>query len=93
MFEQILAFVGPFVLGVVVGALVKRILSIALLIIALFIALMAFGYLAPEQVFTLLQQFGHVAKDALENATKLRELIPYTSIAFIIGLIVGLWRG
>ena len=91
--EQLVALVGPFVVGVLVGVLAKRILSVALILIALFIALAALGYMSPEQVTRLLQQLGYAAKDALDSAMKIKDAVPYSSVAFLIGLAIGLWKG
>ena len=93
MMEQLVALVGPFVVGLLVGVLAKRILSVALILIALFIALAALGYMSPEQVTRLLQQLGYAAKDALESAMKIKDAVPYSSVAFLIGLAIGLWKG
>jgi hypothetical protein len=91
--EQLVAFVGPFVVGLLVGVLAKRILSVALILIALFIALAAIGYMSPEQVTGLLQQLGYAAEDALDSAMKIKDAVPYSSVAFLIGLAIGLWKG
>jgi MFS-type transporter involved in bile tolerance (Atg22 family) len=91
--EQLVAFVGPFVVGLLVGVLAKRVLSEALILIALFIALAALGYTLPEQVTGLLQQLGYAAEDALDRAMKIKDAVPYSSVAFLIGLAIGLWKG
>jgi uncharacterized membrane protein (Fun14 family) len=91
--EQLVAFVGPFVVGLLVGVLAKRALSEALILIALFIALAAIGYKSPEQVTELLQQLGYAARDALDSAMKIKDAVPYSSVAFLIGLAIGLWKG
>lgn len=93
MFEQIAAVAGPFLLGLIVGALIKRVLTFALLIMALFVVLVAFGYATPQQVASILQQLGYAAKDALDYAMKFRDVVPYSSLAFLVGLAIGLWRG
>ncbi len=91
--EQLVAFVGPFVVGLLVGVLAKRVLSVALILIALFIVLAAIGYMSPEQVAGLLQQLGYAAKDALDSAMRIKDAVPYSSVAFLIGIAIGLWKG
>jgi hypothetical protein len=91
--EQLVAFVGPFVVGLLVGVLAKRVLSVALILIALFIVLAAIGYMSPEQVARLLQQLGYAAKDALDSAMRIKDAVPYSSAAFLIGIAIGLWKG
>ena len=91
--EQIIQLVGPFVVGLLVGVLAKRIVSVAVVLAALFIALTALGYTSPQQVAQILQQIGYSAKDAVATAMNLRNAIPYSSLAFLIGLAIGLWKG
>jgi hypothetical protein len=91
--EQVIQLVGPFVVGLLVGVLAKRIVSVAVALAALFIALTALGYMSPQQVAQILQQIGYSAKDAVATAMNLRNAIPYLSLAFLIGLAIGLWRG
>lgn len=88
-----LSVVGSFLLGLLVGALAKRILSAALILVALFITLMAFGYISHDQLVEFLRQIGMSAAEAAEWVVNLRNVVPYTSIAFIAGLILGFWKG
>jgi uncharacterized membrane protein (Fun14 family) len=91
--EQIIQLVGSFVVGLLVGVLMKRVVSVAVVLVALFIALVALGYMSPQQVAQILQQIGYSAKDAVTTAMNLRNAIPYSSLAFLIGLAIGLWKG
>jgi len=91
--EQIIQLAGPFVVGLLVGVLVKRIVSVAVVLAALFIALVALGYTSPQQVTQILQQIGYSAKDAVTTAMNLKNAVPYSSVAFLIGLAIGLWKG
>jgi len=91
--EQAAALAGPFIIGLLVGILAKRLLSAALVLVALFIALAALGYTSPSQVATMLQQIGYAAKDAIAQAQWLKDTVPYSSAAFLIGLAIGLWKG
>jgi predicted branched-subunit amino acid permease len=76
--------------GLLVGVLAKRIVSVAVVLAALFIALVALGYTSPQQVTQILQQIGYSAK---ETAMNLKNAVPYSSLAFLIGLAIGLWKG
>ncbi|ABL88340.1 conserved hypothetical protein [Pyrobaculum islandicum DSM 4184] len=93
MLDQLLALVGPFIVGFLVGALAKRILSAALILTALVLVLAALGYISPQQITAVLQQLGYATKDAIYYAMKIKDTIPYSSIAFLLGLALGLWRG
>jgi uncharacterized membrane protein (Fun14 family) len=91
--DNVLALLGPLVIGFLVGVLAKRVLSLAAVLIALFIALAALGYLSPDQVTAFLKQLGYAANEALAYATRIKNAIPYSSITFLIGLALGLWKG
>ncbi|ACB39085.1 hypothetical protein [Pyrobaculum neutrophilum] len=93
MLGEVLALLGPFIVGFLVGVLAKRLLSAAVALLALFVALAALGYISPQQVTAILQQLGYAAKDAVYYATKVKDAVPYSSLAFLLGLALGLWKG
>jgi uncharacterized membrane protein (Fun14 family) len=86
----ILSIAGPFLIGFLLGAAVKRALRAALVIIALAIALVALGYVQPGQLASAAQQLYPALKQLV---AALRESLPYSSAAFLAGLALGLWRG
>jgi uncharacterized membrane protein (Fun14 family) len=86
----ILSIAGPFLIGFLLGAAVKRALRAALVIIALAIALVALGYVKPAQLASAAQQLYPALKQLV---AALRETLPYSSAAFLAGLALGLWRG
>jgi hypothetical protein len=92
-FAWILPIAIPLVLGLIVGIIIKRTMKLLLVIVLLVIVLVAIG-------FTQLPSFTDVANAALKylpmiwaEAGPLLNLLPYSSITFIIGLILGLWKG
>lgn len=93
MLDQIASIAGPFLIGLLLGVLAKRLISLAIVLIALFIALAAFGYISFEQVSALLQQLGVSAREALDYSMRIKNAIPHSSLAFLIGLAIGLWKG
>lgn len=93
MLGNIEALVGPLIIGFLVGVLAKRVMSLAAALIALFIALAALGYISPEQVTAFLKQLGYAANEASTYATELKSAMPYSSLTFLLGLALGLWKG
>lgn len=90
--ESLIPLVAPFLIGLLIGAIVKKALNLIVLGVALVIVLIATGSvsLAYEDVYDR----------ALETLPKLWGdaqgwvgVIPYSSVGFLIGLAIGLWRG
>lgn len=82
----------PFVIGLLVGAIIKRTISILLLIIALIVVLAFTGYLSLSVESLYEKAVEHLPK-IFDQTETLKNLLPYTSISFIIGLAIGLWKG
>lgn len=90
---QIVSIVGLFVLGLLVGILVRKLLSVALIILAIVILAIALGYLSPATLTSLLHYAGYAASIAYTKVQQFMSVIPYSSLAFIIGLVIGLIKG
>jgi len=82
----------PFILGLLIGLLIKNALKLIFVIIALVIILVVTGALSLG--------LGDLYDQAMKFLPKLSEagsavinLLPYSSITFLIGLGVGLWKG
>ncbi|MGD0329746.1 MAG: hypothetical protein ABSB40_04765 [Nitrososphaeria archaeon] len=92
-YAWILPILIPLILGLIVGVIVKRALKLILVIVLLLVVLVAIGYLN-------LSSLTDIANSALKylpliwsGAGPFTNLLPYSSISFIIGLIIGLWKG
>jgi len=82
----------PFVIGLLVGLIVKRTVKLAFAIIALIIILVATGFVS----FTFQDIFDSAMKllpKIIDLGGGLKNVLPYSSITFIIGLALGLWKG
>lgn len=90
---QIISIVGLFLLGLLVGILIRRLLSVALIILAIVILALALGYIHPSSIMAILQYAGYAASVAYSKAQQFMTIIPFSSIAFIIGLVIGLVKG
>ncbi|KXB09627.1 hypothetical protein AKJ35_00530 [candidate division MSBL1 archaeon SCGC-AAA833F18] len=90
--EVLLPLVAPFLIGLLVGALVKKAMSLIVVGVALVIVLIATGALSLS--------YSDIYDKAMETlpqlwskAQGLKGVLPYSSVSFLIGLAIGLWRG
>ena len=86
----IVPVVLPFIIGLLVGAVIKKALKLLVLVVALVIVLIATGILSVT--------FSGLFAEAMKILPKLYNLghgwlnvLPYSSVAFLIGLALGLW--
>ena len=91
--SQIISLVVAFILGLLIGLLIKKIIQIGLIILAIIIILIAIGTLSPSTVIHGLESLGVYASEAESFVGKELSILPYNSIAFIIGLVIGLIKG
>jgi hypothetical protein len=89
-----------FVIGLLIGVILKRAFILALAIIAFLALLVVLGFVSfglnPTSLVTLYGLFNlarPVAGQAATQATDLVKLLPITSVAFLLGVFIGLWKG
>ncbi len=90
--SSVISLVVSFIIGLIIGLIIKRLIAVGLLVLALVIILMAIGVLSPSTVVHWLESAGQYVNTAIAEANKLKSYIPYDSITFIIGLIIGLLK-
>jgi uncharacterized membrane protein (Fun14 family) len=84
--------VMPFIIGLLVGAIIKRAVKLMMAVAALVIVLAATGALSLG-VSDLYAKAENILPRIAEKGQALKNLLPYTSAAFLIGLALGLWKG
>jgi len=89
----VLPTVLPFIIGLLVGVIIKRALKLILIVIVLIVVLAAIGYVQFPSVEELMRAALTYLPLIQREAGPLINFIPYTSISFIIGLLIGLWKG
>jgi len=91
-FAWIVPVVVPFIIGLLVGAVIKRTLKLILIIAALLIVLIATGFvsLTYQDIFQKAMQF---LPKLYESGKGWLDVLPYSSVTFLIGLALGLWKG
>jgi len=87
---QVLAFVVPFIFGLLIGVLIRRLIGVALVLLAILLLAVAVGYISPSAAMGIIQSLGYTAYQAAEKLGVLKAMIPYSSLTFIIGLVIGL---
>lgn len=82
----------PFLIGLLVGVVVKKTIKLLFAIGALLILLVLTGYLSLtyQDVFDQAMKF---LPKIIETGSGLLEVLPYSATTFIIGLALGLWKG
>jgi len=80
----------PFLIGLLVGAIIKRAMKLLTAIAALAILLIATGTLSFSSVRESAMQYLPKISGAAQDWIN---VVPYTSGAFLVGLALGLWKG
>lgn len=89
--EAILALLIPFIIGLLVGAIIKKAFNLIILGVALVIVLIATGAISLtykelyNKALTVLPKLWNGAQGWIG-------ILPYSSIGFLLGLAIGLWR-
>ncbi|MGQ9597409.1 MAG: hypothetical protein ACUVQY_03105 [Thermoproteota archaeon] len=88
----IIPIVVPFIIGLLVGLVIKRTLKLVLAIALLVIILIVTGYvsLTFQDIFDRAMEF---LPKIIDLGGGLQNILPYSSATFLIGLILGLWKG
>ena len=88
----IVPVVVPFIIGLLVGAAIKRALKLVMIIAALVIVLVATGAISLtfRDIYDKAMDF---LPRLVDLGGGLRDVLPYSSVMFLIGLALGLWRG
>ena len=89
----VVALIVPLVLGFIVGYIIKKVLAIGIAIAIMILLLIFLGFIAPDQVLTPI--LGAFRSDGalVDWVRRVAGYLPYSSLGFIVGLIVGFLRG
>ena len=88
---QILSIVIALILGFLTGLLVKKIIEVGVLILAITVILIAIGVISPAEVTHAIGSLNsYLNVNQIMSFINEYHLIPYDSVGFIIGFVVGL---
>ncbi len=82
----------PFIIGLLVGLIVKKSIKLLFAIGALLVLLVLTGYisLTYQDVFDQAMKF---LPRIIQTGSGFLEALPYSATTFIIGVALGLWKG
>jgi len=89
VFEQAIALVLPFIIGLLVGYILKQSIKLLAAVVVLILVLLLIGAI---DVNTLKYGFENVLSygpAALDAAKAVAGVLPFSSIIFIIGVVIG----
>jgi uncharacterized membrane protein (Fun14 family) len=88
--------ITTFIIGILLGVIIKRAIKLALAIVSLVVLLAATGYLnlawSTPSANTVYYVFNR-AQPVATQAIGLASLLPISSATFLIGAAIGLWKG
>lgn len=88
----IVPVVIPLLIGLLVGVIVKASVKLIFPITGLIILLVASGYLSLAFVDVFYKAIEYIPT-IIRTGQGTINLLPYSSTTFVVGLVLGLWRG
>jgi uncharacterized membrane protein (Fun14 family) len=88
----IIPVIIPLIIGLLVGFIVKHTIKLMFAIVALVILLVLTGFVSItyQDIF---DQAMKLLPKIIGTGSGLIDVLPYSTITFIIGLVLGLWKG
>jgi hypothetical protein len=87
------ALVVPLILGFLVGIIAKGILKLGFAIAVLVIVLIVIGTTTPDQVIGPIVAIFRSGQAYTSKVGQISGYLPYSSATFLLGLVVGFFRG
>lgn len=88
----IIPIIIPFIIGLLVGVIIRQSIKLIFSIAALVAILVFTGFIALTFQDILNQAINYLPK-LIETGTRLIDIILYSTTTFLIGLVLGLWKG
>jgi uncharacterized membrane protein (Fun14 family) len=89
----IAALVIPLIIGFLVGVIAKTALKLGIAIVVIILILIAVGIISPTQVIQPLMQLIRSGPSLESKVAQIAGYLPYSSITFILGFVMGLFKG
>jgi len=89
----VVALLVPLVIGFLVGMIAKEALKIGVAIAAIILLLIVTGFITPNQVIQPLVQLVRSGPSLASKVSQIAGYLPYSSLTFIIGFVIGLFKG
>ena len=89
----IAALLVPLILGFLIGIVAKAAVKIGVAIAVIVIVLIVAGFLTPAQVIQPLVQLARSGPSLATKVNQIAGYLPYSSLTFIVGFVVGFFKG
>jgi hypothetical protein len=89
----IVALLVPLLLGFLVGIVAKAAVKIGIAIAIIILLLIVVGFITPGQVIQPLVGLAESGPSLIAKANQVAGFLPYSSITFILGLVIGFFKG
>lgn len=89
----IVALAVPLILGLLIGIIAKAAVKIGVAIAVIVLLLIAVGFITPSQVITPLVELVKSGPSIASRADQIAGFLPYSSLTFIVGFIIGFFKG
>jgi hypothetical protein len=87
------ALLVPLILGFLVGIIAKGLLKVGIAIALLVIVLIAIGTITPAQVIGPVVALFRSGQALTTKVDAIAGYLPYSSVTFLLGLVVGFFKG
>jgi|BEDMetMinimDraft_1075159.scaffolds.fasta_scaffold03714_2 hypothetical protein len=87
--EQAIALIVPFVIGLIIGYILKQAIKILGALIILILVLLVVGYIKPSTISYILNKVFNYGMQAYSAAQSIAYILPFSSALFIIGVAIG----
>jgi hypothetical protein len=87
------ALLAPLILGFLVGVIAKAAVRIGVAIAIIVLLLIAIGFLTPSQLLQPLVQLIKSGPSLEPKVDQIEGYLPYSSLTFIVGLVIGFFKG
>jgi uncharacterized membrane protein (Fun14 family) len=89
----LVATIAPFLIGLLVGIVIKSAIKIGIAVAILVLLLIGLGIVTPDQVLRPLFSFVESGSSLTAKVKEVAGYLPYSSVAFLIGLAIGFFKG
>jgi len=87
------ALLVPLILGFLVGTIAKGIFKVAVAAGVLVLLLIVLGMISPQQIIGPVVSLFRTGSTYTDKVRQIAGYLPYSSLTFIVGLVVGFFKG
>jgi hypothetical protein len=88
-YETALALIFPFIIGLIIGYILKHALKILGAVIILVLLLLIFGYINVSLIEFFFKNLLNYGERAIEAARAVGNILPASSLLFLLGVAIG----